>query len=219
MAPASDASKRYTVVPASLEKLLTQIPSLGKPDKANGTWLGTIGFGGGNNQSMLRVLKALGAVAADGVPTDLWSALRAKDRVKIGAAVKSMYADLFNVYPNADQKDAEALTSFFRSTTDLGDKAQKLSVQTFKVLCKFGDFDAEATAAALKQEPENEEESSGGDEEVTEQTRRKHLQRSGGSMALTVNIQLQLPASADGEVYDKLFAAMATHLKGLIASE
>ena len=31
-----------------------------------------------------------------------------------------------------------------------------------------------------------------------------------------MNLQIQLPPSADGEVYDKLFAAMGKHLKGLI---
>jgi hypothetical protein len=36
---------------------------------------------------------------------------------------------------------------------------------------------------------------------------------------LTVNIQLQLPASADGAVYDKLFEAMAKHLRGLLTIE
>jgi len=38
-------------------------------------------------------------------------------------------------------------------------------------------------------------------------------------VALTVNIQLQLPPSADGDVYDKLFAAMGKHLKGLVTLE
>jgi hypothetical protein len=40
-----------------------------------------------------------------------------------------------------------------------------------------------------------------------------------GGVALTVNLQLQLPESADGDVYEKLFAAMAKHLKGLIGAE
>ena len=34
-------------------------------------------------------------------------------------------------------------------------------------------------------------------------------------MTLNVNIQLQLPATAEGEVYEKLFAAMRKHLMGL----
>jgi hypothetical protein len=40
-----------------------------------------------------------------------------------------------------------------------------------------------------------------------------------GDIALTVNLQLQLPASDSGEVYEKLFAAMSKHLKGLIGTE
>jgi hypothetical protein len=81
---ASDAS-RYTLVPNTLEKLLNRVPELGRPDKVNSSWLASIGMGGGNNQSILRVLKGLGAVGNDGVPTELWGALRAKDKTKIGA--------------------------------------------------------------------------------------------------------------------------------------
>ena len=47
----------------------------------------------------------------------------------------------------------------------------------------------------------------------------KAQQSAGGGVALTVNLQLQLPPSEDGDVYDKLFAAMAKHLKGLIGAE
>jgi hypothetical protein len=215
----SNASSRYTVVPNNLEKLLTQIPSLGTPEKANSTWLGTIGMRGGNDRSMLRVLKALGAVAPDGTPTDLWKALRAKDRPKVGAAIKAMYADLWSVYPDADQKDTEALTSFFRSTTELGDEAQKLSVRTFKVLCGFGDFAAGPVDA--NEVPNTADTGSVG----RAGQRDPVLQRTpgngptGAGVALTVNIQLQLPPSTDGEVYDKLFAAMATHLRELVVPE
>jgi hypothetical protein len=214
----TSAASRYTVVPKTLERLLNQIPSLGRPDKVNSAWLGQIGMGGGNNQSMIRVLKGLGAVSNDGSPSDLWAALRGKDRVKIGAAVRRMYADLFSVYPNAHEKDDEALTSFFRSTTDLGDKAQRLSVQTFKVLCKFGDLSAGAAAEALGEEPDGVEEEAVVDAPAKTKPSRRSV-ATGSSVALTVNLQLQLPASADGEVYEKLFAAMAKHLKGLIDAE
>jgi hypothetical protein len=126
-----------------------------------------------------------------------------------------MYSDLFAVYPDANKKDAEALTAFFRANTDLGAKAQKLSVQTFQVLCKFGDFSAETAAEALSEDTKSAEEPA----RATGKGRRAPAVTAAAPVALTVNIQLQLPASAEGEVYDKLFAAMATHLKALLAPE
>ena len=215
-----DNSQRYTTVPKNLEKLLDKIPTLGRPEKVNPSWLASIGFGGGNNQSLVRVLKGLGAVGSDGVPTDLWTAIRAKDKSKLGAAIRTMYSDLFSIYPDAEKKDAEALTAFFRANTDLGEKAQRLSVQTFQALCKFGDFSAEAAADALANQ-------SKANESPGDSGKRQKDKKDEGSPAappaqpavtLTVNLQLQLPASADGDVYEKLFAAMAKHLKGLITS-
>lgn len=218
---AADASSRYTTVPTSLEKLLNRIPSLGSPEKVNGAWLASIGMGGGNNQSMLRVLKALGAIGQDGAPTPVWAAIRGNDKPKVGAAVRAMYSDLFAIYPDANQKDSEALIAFFRANTTLGERAQKNSVATFQVLCKFGDFSAEAAAEHL------EDEEAGQAEDEDEPPRAGGGSRGGSrstgpgspSVALTVNIQLQLPPNAEGDVYEKLFAAMAQHLKGLVGTE
>jgi Family of unknown function (DUF5343) len=212
-----DDAQRYTTVPNALEKLLDKIPTLGRPDKVNSSWLASIGMGGGNNQSMIRVLKGLGAIGTDGVPTDTWTAIRAEDKPRVGAAVRTVYSDLFSIYPDAHKKDAEALVAFFRANTDLGEKAQRLSVQTFQVLCKFGDFSAEAAADALAEHVQRESPPSGGSSKKPKE--REPLMPPAvvvPPVALTVNLQLQLPASADGDVYEKLFSAMAKHLKGLI---
>lgn len=214
---AGSKESRYTVVPNSLERLLQKIPTLGTPEKANAGWLGSIGMGGGNNQSMLRVLKSLGVVGSDGVPTKDWAALRAHDRTRIAALIRRMYADLFAVYPDANQKDAEALLTFFRSNTNLGERAQRLSVQTFQVLCRLGDFSADGAADAEAEEGEGEAGDGAGSGAGS--GRRDDHEPAAPPVALTVNLQLALPPSADGEVYDKLFAAMATHLRGLVAPE
>jgi hypothetical protein len=214
---ALDHSQRYTVVPSNLEKLLNRVPALGRPDKVNSGWLASIGMGGGNNQSMLRVLKGLGAVGKDGAPTELWGAIRAKDKLKLGAAVRRMYSDLFSIYPDAHQKDAEALTAFFRANTDLGDRAQRLSVQTFQILCKFGDFSSEAASETLDED--RNDEAPEPEKQPDQKRRTPPPPTASAPVALTVNIQLQLPPSAEGDVYDKLFSAMATHLRGLVLPE
>lgn len=212
-----DNAQRYTTVPKSLSKLLEKIPTLGRPEKVNSSWLASIGMAGGNNQSMIRVLKGLGAIGTDGVPTSTWSAIRAKDKAKLGSAIRTMYSDLFSVYPDADKKDTEALTAFFRANTDLGEKAQRLSVQTFQTLSKFGEFGDDAEVGDLVED--DEEELTSKDESSKKSKKVKTSDAFGAPVALTVNLQLQLPASADGEVYEKLFSSMSKHLKGLISSQ
>jgi hypothetical protein len=208
----------YTPVPGNLKRLLEKIPTIGTPPKATQEWLASIGFPGGNNKRSLAVLRQVGVIGPRGEPTDLWAALRSKERAKFAAGVKKHYSELFATYPDAHRKDDEALIAFIRSKTTYAEGAQRLAVRTFKVFTEFGDFDKELPPEELAEQPEDGDD----DESGTTTTRRR--QRKGatgdnGSVSLTVNIQLQLPPSADGEVYDKLFAAMGKHLKGLVSVE
>jgi hypothetical protein len=206
-------SQWYTTVPARLEKLLTEIPKLGTPDKANSRWLASIGFGGGNDQSMVRVLKTAGMIDGQGAPTTAWNSFKGGDKRAFADGIRAGYSALFAIHPDAQQKDAEALIAFFRTNTRLGEAAQKLCVSTFQTLVKFADF-------AVQRQTQPTRPASVEREVAAEPGHRPSApaRSAGGNLGLTVNVQLQLPPSADGEVYDKLFAAMAKHLRGLLDS-
>lgn len=203
----------YTPVPNNLRKLLEKIPTIGVPDKATQNWLAAIGFSGGNNKRNLAVMREVGIIGTDGTPTELYKALRAKDKPKFAAGIRKYYADLFSTYPDAHRKDNEALIAFVRSQTNYADAVVQLAVRTFKVFTEFGDFDKPAVPLDTEPEPEPEAKDGRGAKEDRKRTARP------GGFGLTVNIQLQLPPSTDGDVYDKLFAAMAKHLKGLVTVE
>lgn len=217
---AAEKKYPYTTVPGQLRKLLQQIPSLGAPPKATQQWLAGIGFAGSNNYSMLPVLRQVGAIDKSGVPTDYWTALRSGNKVKFAEAVRNGYPELFATYPDAHKQDSATLQTFFRTHTGLGEKAQGLLARTFKVLVEFGDFSKSSPAVAKPAKPSKSAVDlgeGGGDRRGGEGN-----DNGGGAspaqqpLALTVNLQIELPPSADGEVYDKLFAAMGKHLKGLI---
>jgi hypothetical protein len=212
---AGQADFPYTTVPSSFERLLAKIPTIGTPAKADSKWLTALGLSGGNNQSMIPLMKQLGILDDSGKPTEFYSALRSKDRSKVGTHIKKAYAALFAVYPEAHRQDDEALISFARSKTDYGEQPQRLAVRTFKALTPLGDIGESASdgSGAQGRDPPPERE-----RPLAASSRAKASQGQGG-VALTVNIQLQLPPSTDGEIYDKLFAAMAKHLKGLVSLE
>ena len=93
---------------------------------------------------------------------------------------------------------------------------QKYAGRTFS-FTGFGDFDGALAPAAkepAKEKEPAEERQPAGNSRGGRQISRRDEASSG--VGLTVNIQLQLPPSTDGEVYDKLFASMAKHFKGLI---
>src|SRR6202035_1772618 len=201
----------YTTSPPGLKRIMEGTPKWGMPDKVTGTWLAGVGFKGGTAARSLGVLRTIGVVDSSGRPTELWSALRGKDRAKFAEGVRKHYSSLFATYSDANRKDTEALIQFVRSKTDYAESVQKLAVRTFKTLCEFGDFEADAT-----DDDDDEETPPKG---AAKRKAVKQTSDGGGRVALTGNLQLQLPASEDGDVYDKLFAAMAKHLKGLIEAE
>ena len=72
----------------------------------------------------------------------------------------------------------------------------------FKILCSFADF--EAAGATAVPEP------------ITEATptpqKADSLPAIAQGMTINVNIELQLPATEDEAIYDRLFAALRKHL-------
>ncbi len=206
----------YSPVPNNLRKLLAKFPDMGTPPKATQVWLAGVGFSGGNNNRNLAVMRQIGIISSSGEPTELWAAIRGKDKSKFAAGVRRHYSGLFSTYPDAHRKDDEALLAYVRSSTDYGEKAQKLAVRVFKVLCEFGDFEADLDPDDEVDEHEEDDQ----DDKITKKRRRpKTTDRSRQGVDLTLNIQIQLPPSGDGEVYDKVFEAMGRHLKTLIQPE
>jgi len=207
----------YSAVPGNLRKILEMIPNMGTPPKATQKWLAGIGFSSGNDKRNLAVMRQVGIISqSGGEPTDLWTAFRTRDKVKIATGIRRHYSGLFGTFPDAHRKDDEALLAYIRSSTEYGEKAQRLALRVFRTLCEFGDFEAEADPEDLLDL--DEDEPNGGKEGKSGRGRAR-IERVGGGVGLTVNIQIQLPPSEDGDVYDKVFEAMGRHLKTLIAPQ
>jgi hypothetical protein len=81
-----------------------------------------------------------------------------------------------------------------------------LIVSTFKSLAELADFEADAPepAAAETDEP--------GTPRSGPAFRSVAATAEGTAPAVNINIQLQLPATEDGAIYEKLFAALKKHL-------
>lgn len=219
----ADKSYPYTTVPGKLRDLLSKAPTMGRPNKITTEWLRQAGWTSSNDRSMIPVLKFVGLIGPDGTPTTLWEAIRVQDqarRAQLAASIREAYAELFGLYPDAHRKDAEALRNFFRAHTAGGEQVQGKLVQTFQVLADFADFDTPTGEAGEPSSRELEDRERKETERERDKRRKVELERSVPSgVALNVNIQLQLPATSDGGVYEQLFGAMRKHLMGLTESD
>ena len=139
----------YTTVPGKIKPLLDKIRGIGVPPKATVQWLKSIGFTSSNDTTLLGMLKAVDLVDASGIPTSTWSAYRgAKHRDVLGQAIRTGYAELFAVYPDAWQRPNNDLEHVFATSTNAGKQVISKTVASFKAVCECADFGSAAEPPA-----------------------------------------------------------------------
>ena len=196
----------YSTDPGSVIRFLERIPGSGVPEKVTLKYLPSVGFKSTNHRPIIRFLKTLGFLDTTGVPTQVWRDYRNKKNgpTVLAAAIRQAYSDLFNVYPDAERQDTEAIHNFFASNSDLAEGTLLLAVRLFGALCAKADF---GTELALPEPAAPEAPQTGA------QTPPLPIAPTpAGQPSVNINIELHLPPTDDASVYDKLFAAMKKHL-------
>ena len=122
----------YTVVPGKLKNLLAKIRTVGIPPKVTIQWLRTIGFSSSNDNSLIGVLKFIGLIDANNVPTPKWTQFRgAKHKAVLGEAIREGYSDLFAVYPDAQTRSQTELDHVFSTSSTGGKQVISKTLATF----------------------------------------------------------------------------------------
>lgn len=193
----------YSPTPGSITRFLTHMQTLGVPGKVTNQYLVSVGFKSKNDRYLISILKSLGFLDSNGVPTDRWRSYRDKQKAKgvLAAAITEAYSGLFDVYPDAYRRDNEALRNYFSTHSgSLNESTLQLVVRTFKSLCADADFESPAASEEimLRTVPTK-------DKEIAP-TKPRHQDQ--GNLTVNINIQLQLPATDDATIYEKLFEAM-----------
>lgn len=196
----------YTPNPANIKRFLEKLQTVGKPSKVTFKWVESIGFKSSNDRYLVSILKSLRFADSSGTPTERWSQFRHKEQSKavMAAAIKEAYSSLYETYPDAHRKDDEAIRNFFSSHTDVGEGAIAYMVRTFKALSEFADFDLVPTGL--------EQLSSGPSEPAVTPKHPQFEVPAKSPLTINVNIQLQLPATDDAAIYDKLFEALKKYI-------
>jgi hypothetical protein len=202
----------YTQSPANIKKLFEQIRSVGVPTKVAQKWLESIGLKTKPDRALVGVLKFINFIDSSGSPTQTWSDYRIKNKsaIVLAQSMRAAYSGLFSMYPDAHRKDDEALHNFFTSNSSLSAVMVKSVVNTFKSLKELADFESdvpesiEEDVAEVVAEKEIEKEK--------EKDTKKPVNSGVNGLAVTVNIQLQIPATDDASVYDKFFESLYKHV-------
>jgi hypothetical protein len=222
------ATHPYVSSSGNLVQAFTQFRKA-MPGQIDASILKKLGIAPGNESVVINVLRFLSFIDDDGKKTSKGSEVFLKhDDVEFAKTlekhVKNAYSELFELRGDeAWSVDRDTLIGFFRATDEtsaLTAKRQAIAFETLSALSGHG----EVSSPRQKQQKEPKspthkkpkrttkaEKSSAG--KITNPT----VTRGGGpsaqsEMALTVRIEVNLPAQADQKTYDRIFKSLRANL-------
>jgi len=197
------------------------------PSKVDAATLKKLGLAPNNESFLINILRFIKLISEDGTKTketaDIFSQHDDnKFREKFKLLIKSAYHDLFDLYGDKTWEiDMDSLITFFRSTDQTSSLIGKHQARTFKVLvatCGYGELPQENNAKKSKGTPKKEvaNKIAKKKEEVKVAT---PIQNSpvdsdtqSSKVALTVRVEVNLPADGDQETYDRIFRSIRENL-------
>lgn len=199
----------YTTVTGKLKPLLEKVRTVGIPAKVTQAWLKTIGFTSSNDSSLIGVLRFINLIDASNVPTSRWTAYRgATHRAVLGEAIRTGYADLFAVYPDANTRSNKDLTHVFSTSSSAGGQVISKTVATFKALADEADFSDASPAATNTTVPV-------GPLHTPVAPNGNPQRPSPATPALHIDIQVHISPESTPEQIEKIFESMGTHASTL----
>ncbi len=179
----------------------------GIPKKVTNPYLKSVGFKSSNDYALIGILKALDFIDHGGIPTERWAAYRDTKKAKavLADAIRQTYPGLFEIYPDAERKDDEAIANWIRSNTGLGGITIERAVRTFKTLCGEADFIADAPLTT-------ESPATPAAQPPAAATNLMPAFSAQANPSVNINVELHLPSTNDPEVYDNFFKSMKAHL-------
>lgn len=200
----------YLSAPGSIATALERIRAASTPEKVTLDFIKTkLQFKAGTGNALLPFLKKIGFVNSDGAPSSLYKSFRnPSDSGRAAAeALKIGYKSLFEINEYAHElSDIELRGAIIQITGyEKTSLLLKLTVNTFKNLKKFADFEAK-TDIAKQIETEHPPLAPKGETE-------KHIQshkRLGMNLMYTIN--LNLPATSDSSVFNAIFKSLKENL-------
>ena len=142
-----------------------------------------------------------------GEPTAIWNNYKDRDNSKavMASAITQAYNELFSIYSDADKRDKATIHNYFASKWGLSTRVADQTEQTFKHLCSLADFSTTYKPPEKPDSPPSEPEPIKIEKNIKDISNLKPI-------TININLQLQLPATEDSNIYDALFASLKRNL-------
>lgn len=193
---------------SKIPQLFSKIRDGQAPDRFTHQLLVDWGFKSTNDRPFIKLLKEIGFLNGDGVPTKSYHDYRDHSRSKavLGAALKDAYSDIFLITANPTNADLTAIQGKFKSFHNASDNVSSMMANTFLKMVELADLDASAHLPS---------ENPTGHTQQFEEPPIGAATQSGAATTVSglhYNIQIHLPATKDLEVYNAIFRSLKEHL-------
>jgi len=208
----------YLITTKNLESFFNSLITAKAPDSFTQKFLETLEFKSTNDRLFIGLLKGIGFLDANAVPTDRYYNFldQSKSKQILAEAIKDAYGDLFAVNIKANELSTQEVKNKLRTLTQgkNSDKVLGLMANTFKALVDYAEW---PTTLKKAEEPKNiviEKKSEQKDERqsIQEEPEEESLGEKPRRTQFHYNIQIHLPESRDQAVYDALFKSLKKHL-------
>lgn len=204
--------------PAQIKEFLRTLQEGQAPAKFTREFLRDIGFTSSNHLAFIPLLKGLGFLSPDGVPTQRYREFLDSTRWNdvLADAVKEAYSDLFIIKSRPTRNDKKAIAGKYKSATNCSDIVADRMANTFLALLDVAGDDAlykNGVREADKQTPSENHNSIRILEPLAlaEPALVKNLKER-DSINFCYNIQIHLPPTKDIEVYNAIFKSLKEHI-------
>jgi hypothetical protein len=204
----------YTVKYGSLASYFDAIKGAQPPERFSVKFIENLEFKSTNDRTLIGILKELGFLDSNGVPTERYFQFldnTISEKV-LAEAIEEMYSDLFAIKKDAHNLTATEVANKLK-TLYKGSKNQNvinLISKTFTGLCELADF------SPRKKEPVTKEIKPDTIAKAIEVPNKNIEQSSKGNRlsmdTLQYHINIVLPDTRDQAVYDAIFKSLKDHL-------
>lgn len=193
----------------NIPAIMDRIREAGTPPKFTLEFLSkSLGFTSSQDRGMIRVLKQLGFLSADGTPSQRYNDFRSSvsGGQALAAGLREGWAPIFLSDQRAPEKSVSQLTETFKSVTGSGESVAQKAAQTFKQLASKADWAGGSAVAPSPSEdsnPKQDQENYSPPPPSTSESGRVNLHH---------DIHVHLPPTSDVAVYRAIFQALREEL-------
>jgi len=200
----------YMVTVKNLGPIFDRVKAAGTPPKFTYSFLtDTLGFKGSGDRGVIKILKQLGMLNPDGVPTSRYNEFRQEGSSGkvLAQGLREGWAEVFLANQDAHKLSATQLTEIMKNVTGKGEAVAKKLATTFKALAERADW----SAVDMVSPSELIEAVDEGIGEFAPIGADAGAVRSAG-LVLHSDVHIHLPTTSDVSVYTAIFRALREEL-------